>query len=90
VAPGGSAARGTTVTITITLPTTPPAPPVGVLPSSITLAGITGTSLSRPSATTARATFVIPAGASAGAQTIVVTFGAPAPTYTMAGTFTFN
>ena len=89
VAPGGSAARGTTVTITITLPTTPPNPPANVVPVSITMGGIAGTTISRPSATTARATFVIPAATTTGAKNVVVTFN-PGPTYTLTGGFTVN
>ena len=90
VAPGGSAARGTTVTVTITLPTTPPQPPANMIPTSVTLAGsIVGTSISRPAAGTVIATFAIPANAPTGAQNIVVTFN-PAPTYTMTGAFTIN
>ncbi len=90
VAPGGSAARGTTVTIVITLPTTPPNPPSNILPLSITLGGtIIGTSLSRPSATTAQATFVIPAAMATGAKNVVVTFN-PGPTYTLTNGFTVN
>jgi hypothetical protein len=89
VAPGGSAARGSTVTVTITLPTTPPNPPVNVIPTSITIGGtINGTSISRPSATTAQATFVIPANATTGAQNVVVVFAGP--TYTLTGGFTIN
>ncbi len=88
VAPGGSAARGATVTITITLPTTPPQPPANLVPTSVTLAGtIAGASISRPTQGTVVATFVIPAGAPTGAQNVVVTF-APAPTYTLSGGFT--
>ena len=90
VAPGGSAARGTTVTITITLPTTPQQPPANLVPTSVTLAGtIAGASISRPAQGTVLATFVIPAGAPTGAQNIVVSF-TPAPTYTMTGAFTIN
>ena len=90
VAPGGSAARGTTVTVTITLPTTPPQPPANLVPTSVTLAGtIVGTTVSRPAQGTVLATFAIPAGAPTGAQNIVVTFN-PAPTYTMTGAFTIN
>ena len=90
MAPGGSAVRGTTVTIVITLPTTPPNPPSNILPLSITLAGtIPGTSLSRPSATTAQATFVIPAATATGAKNVVVTFN-PGPTYTLTNGFTVN
>ena len=87
---GGSAARGTTVTVTITLPTTPPQPPANLIPTSVTLAGtITGTAISRPAAGTVLATFAIPAGAPPGAQNVVVTFN-PAPTYTLTGGFTIN
>jgi YHYH protein len=89
VAPGGSAARGTTVTITITLPATPPNPPANVVPATITMGGIAGTTISRPSATTARATFVIPAATATGAKNVVVTFS-PGPTYTLTGGFTVN
>ena len=90
VAPGGSAARGTTVTVTITLPTNPPQPPLANVPASVTLAGtITGTAISRPATGSVLATFAIPAGAPTGAQNIVVTF-TPAPTYTMTGAFTVN
>ena len=89
-APGGSASAGSTVTVTITLPTTPMQPPVGVQPISVTLAGtIPGTSLSRPAQGTVIATFAIPAsGAPTGLQNIVVVF--PGPTYTLPGAFTIN
>ena len=88
VAPGGSATRGSTVTVTITLPTTPPLPPANVVPASITLAGsIAGTAISRPSQATAQATFAIPANAATGLQNISVVFN-PGPTYTV--TFTIN
>ena len=90
VAPGGSAARGTTVTVTITLPTTPPQPPANLVPTSVTLAGtIAGTSISRPAAGTVLATFAIPANAATGAQNVVITFN-PAPTYTLTGGFTIQ
>lgn len=89
-APGGSASAGTTVTVTIALPTSPMQPPVGVQPTSATLAGtIPGTSLSRPAQGTVIATFAIPAlGAPTGLQNIVVVF--PGPTYTLTGAFTIN
>jgi hypothetical protein len=89
-APGGTVTRGTTVTVTITLPTTPPQPPANLIPTGVTLAGsISGTSISRPAQGTVTATFVIPANASSGAQNIVVTFS-PNPTYTMTGALTIN
>ena len=88
-APGGSAARGSTVTILITLTSPPTLPPANVVPTSITLAGtISGTQISRPSQGTAQATFVIPANAPTGAQTMVVTF--PGPTFTLNGAFTIE
>lgn len=90
VAPGGSAAAGTTVTMLITLPATPANPPVNVIPLSITLGGtLTGTAISRPSATTAQATFVIPAATAPGAKNVVVTFN-PGPAYTLTNGFTVN
>lgn len=89
VAPGGSATRGTTVDVTITLTGPPTVPPANVLPVSVTLAGtIAGTNFSRPSATQVKATFVIPANAPTGAQNIVVTFNVPV--YTLTGGFTIN
>lgn len=88
-APGGSASRGSTVTVTITLPGTPMNPPPGVGVTSVTLAGsIAGASVSRPTQGTVLATFAIPANAATGAQNIVVVF--PGPTYTLAGGFTIN
>jgi hypothetical protein len=91
VAPGGSASRGSTVTVTITLPSTPPWPPVNAPISSVMLAGtLTGTSISDGTQGTAIATFTIPANAPTGAQNIVVTFQSPGPTYTLTGGFTIN
>jgi hypothetical protein len=90
IAPGGSAARGSTVVVTITLPANPPNPPVNVLPLSVTLGGtISGSSISRPAATTARATFTIPANATTGLKDLVIVFS-PGPTYTLTGGFTIN
>lgn len=89
VAPGGSAARGTTVVVTITLPANPPAPPTGVVPTSATIGGtIVGTSISRPTSTTVQATFVVPANATTGLKNVVVVF--PGPTYTLTNGFTIN
>ena len=102
VAPGGSATRGSTVTVTITLPTNPPQPPLTdpmtsqtVLPSSVTLGSVTGTSISRPAQGTVVATFAIPANAATGAQNVVVTFPPPpgmqtGATYTLTGGFTIQ
>ncbi len=86
---GGSAARGSTVTVTITLTAPPTIPPLtnaqgnAINVVSATLAGsITGTNLSRPTQSTVLATFVIPANASTGTQTITVVLQGPTvPTY---------
>jgi hypothetical protein len=87
--PGGSAVKGTIVTVTITLPTNPPQPPAANVPTSVTLAGsIAGTNLSRPTAGTVLATFDT-TNASLGAQNVVVTF-TPAPTYTLTGGLTIS
>ncbi len=90
VAPGGTGTRGTTVTVTITLPSSPPQPPANATVSSVVLGGtISGTGLSCPAQGTVLATFAIPANATVGAQNIVVTFN-PGPTYTMTGAFTIQ
>lgn len=101
VAPGGSATRSSTVTVTITLPSDPPQPPLmdmmgqTILPSSVTLGGITGTSISRPAEGIVVATFIIPANATTGAQNVVVTFAPPpgmpmGASYTLTGAFTIQ
>lgn len=85
VAPGGTATRGTTVTVTITLPSTPPWPPANAPVSSVTLAGsITGSNISDATQGQVIATFTIPANASTGTQSIVVVFNS-GPTYTVTG-----
>ena len=83
--PGGSATRGTTVAVSITLPTTPPWPPAGAPIASVTLGGsIAGTSISDTAQGTVLATFTIPANATTGTQSVVVVFTS-GPTYTVSG-----
>ena len=103
-APGGSATRGTSVTVTITLIPGAPLPPLldqqgqTILPSSVTIADanvgtITGTGISRPAQNTVIATFAIPSGAAAGSHTISVVFAPPPGQQqgaSYAPTFTFN
>ena len=90
VAPGGSASRGTTVTVTITLPSTPPWPPANAPITSVTLAGtINGTGISDSTQGQVVAAFTIPSDASTGAQDVVVVFN-NGPTYTLSGGFTIN
>ena len=88
VAPGGSAPRGTSVTIVITLPGSPPVPPAELVPTSISLGGLGGTALGRPSAGTVQATFALPADMVLGAKSIAVVF--TGPTYTLTNAFTIN
>jgi len=90
VAPNGGANPGTTVTVTITLPTLPPWPPANAPTPTVTLAGsIPGVNVSVPASGTVLATFVIPANAATGPQNVVVTYS-PGPTYTLTGGFTIN
>jgi hypothetical protein len=88
VAPGGSANPGSTVTVTITLPTSPPDPPANAPITSVTLTNLTfadsisGTNNSDATSGTVISTFTIPANASAGTNSIVVIFTS-GPTYTV-------
>jgi YHYH protein len=97
-APGGSVSRGngTNITMTITIPGTPPDPPVTAIPT-VTLTNLTsqtyliGTVTSRPATNTVTATFAILAGTPTGSQNVVVYFnGGPAQPYTLTGGFTIN
>ncbi len=83
-APGGSATRGTTVTVTITITAPPNLPPANAPITSVTLAGtIVGSNVSYTTAGTVVATFVIPSNAPTGLQNIVVQF--TVPSYTVSG-----
>jgi len=90
-APGGSASRGQTVQITITLSTgngnPPTLPPANAPISSVTLGSISGTNISDTTQGIVVATFVISSNASTGAQTITVNFSGP--TFTV-NSFTIN
>jgi YHYH protein len=89
-APGGSANRGSTVTVTITLPGSPPNPPANAPITSVVLVGsINGVNISDATQGTVVATFTIPADAPTGAQNIVVTFTSGPPPYTISS-FTIN
>ena len=89
-APGGSASLGSTVTVTITLPSSPPWPPANAPITSVTLAGsISGTNISDSTQGTVVAVFTIPADAPTGAQNIAVTFTSGPPPYTISS-FTIN
>jgi hypothetical protein len=87
--PGGTATHGTTVNLTITFPanTTPPLPPANVAVSSVTVAGsATGISaIAHVSQYVVTCTYAVPAGLTAGAKDVIVTFPAGPPPYTLAG-----
>jgi hypothetical protein len=88
--PGGSVSRGsgTNITLTITLPGTPPSPPAGAPITSVTMGTLTATTTSYPVQGTVLANFAIPANATIGAQTVVVQFSVPA--FTFGNGFTIN
>ncbi|MDB6064703.1 MAG: hypothetical protein JWR26_911 [Pedosphaera sp.] len=86
-----SATLGSTVTVTITLNAnaTPPLPPAGVIPASVTIGTISGTSITRPNSTTVTAQFnPTSMNTSTGQKTVSVIFSSPGPTYTLANGFT--
>ncbi len=95
VAPGGSASQGQTVTLTITLPSTPPWPPASapissaILTNLVAHTGISGTSISDSTQGQVLATFAIPANATTGSDNVVVTF-TTGPAYTLTNGFTIN
>jgi len=88
--PGGSVSRGsgTNITLTITLPGTPPSPPAGAPITSVTMGSLTATSTSYTTQGTVLANFTIPANATLGAQTVVVQFSMPQ--FTFVNGFTIN
>lgn len=87
-----SGSRGTTVTLTVTLGTNPPAPPATAPPSSASLTGpatLTPTSTTRDSSTgVVTLQVTIPAGATTGAYDVNVLFGTN--TWTKTSGFTVN
>jgi hypothetical protein len=91
VAPGGSAYRGQTVNLTITLPGSPPDPPAGAPITSVTVGGITNISATCTASGTVVALFTIPANTSStNEQNVVVTFTSGPPPYTLTNGFTIN
>ncbi len=76
VAPGGSVSlgSGTNITITITLPTNPPNPPANAPITSVTLAGVAGTSVSYATQGTVIASFALLSGTPTGTQNISIQF----------------
>lgn len=90
--PGGSVSlgSGTNITLSITLPGTPPSPPANAPITSVTLGSLTATGTSYAVPGTVLANFSILAGTPTGAQNVVVTFQNGPPPYTFTGGFTIN
>jgi hypothetical protein len=94
--PGGSANPGESLILTITLPGSPPNPPLNapitptvVLTNPTTMTGINCIDISRPATNIVTAVVSIPANAPAGTQNVIVNFNSM-PTYTLTGEFTNN
>ncbi|MHC4445212.1 MAG: Lcl domain-containing protein [Planctomycetota bacterium] len=87
-----SAAQGTTgLLVTFTLDNdVPPPPPAGIMPNSVTIGSINGTSVTHSSQYIVTAVFDIPAGEPTGAKDAIIVFPIPQGTltYSMAGGFT--
>jgi hypothetical protein len=77
-----SRGSGTNITLNITLPGSPPSPPANAPITSVTLGSLTATSVSDATSGTVLANFTVPANATTGEQTVVVTFTSGPPPYT--------
>lgn len=95
--PGGTAVRGTTVTLTINLPTdaTPPVPPANVPVNSVTVGGSTSgiSSMVHASQYTVTCSYAVPATATVGLNHVMVTFLGPQGqtlSYTFTNALTIN
>ena len=85
-----SRGSGTNITLNITLPGTPPSPPTTDPITSVTLGTLTATSTSYTTQGTVVANFTIPANATTGTQTVVVTFQNGPPPFTFSSALTIN
>jgi len=87
-----SAVQGTTgLTVTFTLDSdTPSAPPAGILPQSVTIGSLSGSSITHASQHTVTALFDISAAESPGSKDVTVSFETPFESlvFSMAGGFT--
>lgn len=95
--PGGTAARGTTVTLTINLPadSTPPVPPANVPVNSVAVGGSASgiSSMAHASQYTVTCSYAVPVGATVGPNDVMVTFLGPQGqtlTYTLTNALTIN
>ncbi len=85
-----SRGSGTNIILNITLPGTPPSPPTTDPITSVTLGTLTATSTSYVTQGTVVANFTIPANATTGTQTVVVTFQNGPPPFTFNNALTIN
>ena len=94
-APGGSAAAGQSVSVTITLPSSPPWPPANAPISSVFLTNLTthvsiySTNNTDTTQGAVIAIFPIPANAMATNQNVLINFN-PMPSYVLTNGFTIN
>jgi len=91
IAPGGAAARGQTVQLTVTFSAPPMLPPAGAPVTSVTIGGsIVSTSATCTASGTVVALITLPSNTSVtNLQNVVVQFN-PMPAYTLTGAFTIN
>jgi hypothetical protein len=85
-----SRGSGTNITLNITLPGSPPSPPANAPITSVTLGSLTATSDSDATQGTVLANFTIPANATTGLQSVVVTFKSGPPPYTFSNALTIT
>jgi hypothetical protein len=85
-----SCGSGTNITLNIKLPGSPPSPPANAPITSVTLGPLTATSTSYATQGTVLANFAIPANATTGLQTVVVTFTSGPPPYTFSNALTIT
>ena len=96
VAPGGNANPGQSVYLTITLPSTPPNPPLNAptvptvtLSNTTTAVTISGEDISRPATNVVTAIIPIPSSAPNATNNVIINFNGM-PTYTLTGGFIIN
>lgn len=91
VSPASAAQGAVGVTVTFTLDTdSPPAPPAGVAPSSVSLGTLAGTAVTHASQYTVTAAFTIPAGQAVGTCDATVVFSTPNGTLTFSKSAAFS
>ena len=88
VSPNTAVAGTSNLTVSFTLTSPPPVPPPGVMPSSVTIGGIGGTSITHSSQYVVTAVLSFPAGETQAGKDCVVTFTSPSIFYTKTGGFT--